>query len=178
MWLGVTLAVVLSIAVGVGLDLVERSSFGLTAQRPPLLRDLRRLPADALDPRTSGGDLSLQACADDPQVAYHVVRDLTRIAKDSGAAATRWAVLGFGRASAGAGQTTRATCSGSGTAPATSASPRTSTGSGGSPTGPPGSAGAPTRSFARSRCGSRTGTPTGSATRTGCSAGTRSPARR
>jgi deferrochelatase/peroxidase EfeB len=53
-----------------------------------------------------GGDLSLQACADDPQVAYHAIRDLARVAKDTGVAATRWSVLGFGRASAGKGQTT------------------------------------------------------------------------
>src|SRR3546814_20318512 len=44
--------------------------------------------------------LSLQACADDPQVAYHAIRDLARIAKETGAAATRWTVMGFGRASA------------------------------------------------------------------------------
>jgi len=54
----------------------------------------------------TGGDLSLQACADDPQVAYHAIRDLARIGKESGTAATRWAILGFGRASAGKGQTT------------------------------------------------------------------------
>src|SRR3546814_13391668 len=50
--------------------------------------------------------LSLQACADDPQVAYHAIRDLARIAKETGAAATRWTVMGFGRASAGKGQIT------------------------------------------------------------------------
>ena len=34
------------------------------------------------------------------------MRDLARIAKETGAAATRWSVLGFGRASAGKGQST------------------------------------------------------------------------
>ena len=95
----------LTVTVGLG-PRVFTDTYGLTAQRPALLRDLRQLPSDALDTRFTGGDLSLQACADDPQVAYHAVRDLARIAKDSGAAATKWAVLGFGRASAGAGQTT------------------------------------------------------------------------
>jgi deferrochelatase/peroxidase EfeB len=37
-------------------------------------------------------------------VAYHAIRDLARMAK--GVATTRWTVLGFGRASAGKGQTT------------------------------------------------------------------------
>lgn len=95
----------LTITVGLG-PRVFTDTYGLTAQRPPLLRDPQALPSDTLDPRLSGGDLSLQACADDPQVAYHAIRVLARIAKDSAAATTRWTVLGFGRASAGAGQTT------------------------------------------------------------------------
>ena len=32
----------------------------------------RRCPATTLDPDRSGGDLCVQACADDPQVAFHV----------------------------------------------------------------------------------------------------------
>src|SRR5262249_2273184 len=79
-------------------------SYGLAEQKPALLRALSQLPSDALEPEFSGGDLSLQACADDPQVAYHAVRDLARIARDNGTAATRWTVMGFGRASAGRGQ--------------------------------------------------------------------------
>jgi deferrochelatase/peroxidase EfeB len=39
----------------------------------------------------------VQACSDDPQVAVHAVRNLTRIA--AGRAAVRWAQLGFGKAS-------------------------------------------------------------------------------
>ena len=34
---------------------------------------------DALVPARCGGDLAVQACADDPQVAFHAVRDLARI---------------------------------------------------------------------------------------------------
>jgi deferrochelatase/peroxidase EfeB len=95
----------LTVTVGLG-PKVFTSTYGLSAQKPSLLRDLKPLPSDALDPKFTGGDLSLQACADDPQVAYHAIRDLARLAKDSGAASTRWAALGFGRASAGAGQVT------------------------------------------------------------------------
>ena len=95
----------LTVTVGLG-PKVFTGTYGLADRRPALLRDLRRLPGDALQPEFSGGDLSLQACADDPQVAYHAIRDLARIAKETGTAATRWAVMGFGRASAGKGQTT------------------------------------------------------------------------
>jgi deferrochelatase/peroxidase EfeB len=45
----------------------------------------------------SDGDLCVQACADDPQVAVHAIRNLSRIA--FGSAALRWAQLGFGRTS-------------------------------------------------------------------------------
>ena len=95
----------LTVTVGLG-PKVFTDTYGLSAQRPPLLRELVRLPSDAMKPELTGGDLSLQACADDPQVAYHAIRDLARMAKISGAAATRWAVMGFGRASAGQGQST------------------------------------------------------------------------
>lgn len=95
----------LTVTVGLGPGLFGDGS-GLADKRPPLLRVLKPLPSDAFDPRYTGGDLSLQACADDPQVAYHAVRDLARIAKATGTAAVRWAVIGFGRASAGRGQAT------------------------------------------------------------------------
>jgi deferrochelatase/peroxidase EfeB len=95
----------LTVTVGLGPKAFS-DTYGLGHRKPALLRDLKPLPSDALDPRFTGGDLSLQACADDPQVAYHAVRDLARIAKETGAASTRWSVLGFGRASAGKGQIT------------------------------------------------------------------------
>ena len=51
-------------------------------------------PGDRLEPGRSGGDLCIQACADDPQVAVHASRNLSRIA--FGRAAFRWTQLGFG----------------------------------------------------------------------------------
>ncbi|WP_347232703.1 Dyp-type peroxidase [Cryobacterium sp. Sr3] len=51
-------------------------------------------PADRLEPGRSGGDLGIQACVDDPQVAVHASRNLSRIA--FGRAAFRWSQLGFG----------------------------------------------------------------------------------
>lgn len=95
----------LTVTMGLG-PKVFGDAYGIAHRKPALLRELRQLPSDAFRPGLTGGDLSLQACADDPQVAYHAIRDLARIAKATGTAATRWAVLGFGRASAGKGQAT------------------------------------------------------------------------
>ncbi|TCL78622.1 MULTISPECIES: iron uptake transporter deferrochelatase/peroxidase subunit [unclassified Curtobacterium] len=93
----------LTVTVGFGLGVFDER-FGLADKRPADLADVPRLPSDNLQAGLTGGDLSLQACADDPQVAYHAVRDLARMAR--GTATVRWTVLGFGRASAGPHQTT------------------------------------------------------------------------
>jgi deferrochelatase/peroxidase EfeB len=93
----------LTVTLGLGPGVFDKR-FGLAKKRPKHLADLPELPSDQLQKASTGGDLSLQACSDDPQVAYHAIRDLTRMAR--GVAATRWTVLGFGRASAGKGQTT------------------------------------------------------------------------
>ncbi len=71
--------------------------FGIASRTPPLLVPLPRFSGDALVPESSGGDLCIQACADDPQVAVHAIRNLSRIA--FGRAALRWSQLGFGRTS-------------------------------------------------------------------------------
>ncbi|TPW73124.1 iron uptake transporter deferrochelatase/peroxidase subunit [Schumannella sp. 10F1B-5-1] len=71
--------------------------FGLADRRPPELEALPRFRGDALVPQLTGGDLCIQACADDPQVAVHAIRNLSRIA--FGTASLRWSQLGFGRTS-------------------------------------------------------------------------------
>jgi deferrochelatase/peroxidase EfeB len=86
----------LTVTFGVGPTLFD-GRFGLTDRRPAALRDLPALPGDELDPERSGGDLCVQACADDPQVAFHAVRNLARIGR--GAVTVRWSQLGFGRTS-------------------------------------------------------------------------------
>lgn len=78
-------------------DAAGRDRFGLAARRPTALQPLPHFPADKLDPARSDGDLCVQACADDPQVAVHAVRNLARIG--FGTAALRWSQLGFGRTS-------------------------------------------------------------------------------
>ena len=54
--------------------------FGLAARRPPALADLQHFTGDQLQPARSDGDLSVQACAEDPQTAFHAVRQLARLA--------------------------------------------------------------------------------------------------
>ena len=97
--LGLT-AAHLTVTVGFGPTLFEldgRDRFGIRARRPGALIDLPAFPGDELDPARSGGDILVQACADDPQVAFHAIRNLTRIGR--GVVAVRWSQLGFGRTS-------------------------------------------------------------------------------
>lgn len=86
----------LTVTFGFGPGLFDER-FGLAARQPPALRELPALPGDVLDPDRCGGDLAVQACADDPQVAFHAVRNLARLAR--GTAVMRWTQLGFGRTS-------------------------------------------------------------------------------
>jgi deferrochelatase/peroxidase EfeB len=71
--------------------------FGLAAKQPVGLAVLPHFPADNLNPDRSNGDLCIQACSDDPQVAVHAIRNLARIG--FGRVAIRWSQLGFGRTS-------------------------------------------------------------------------------
>jgi deferrochelatase/peroxidase EfeB len=87
----------LTLTFGVGPSLFARDRFGLEARRPGALVDIERFPKDNLDPARSGGDLCVQACADDPQVAVHAIRNLARIGM--GKVAIRWSQLGFGKTS-------------------------------------------------------------------------------
>jgi deferrochelatase/peroxidase EfeB len=85
----------LTVTVGFGAGFFAK--LGLDDRRPPALIDLPHFPGDNLDPARSGGDIAVQACADDPQVAVHAVRNLARIG--FGAVTVRWSQLGFGKTS-------------------------------------------------------------------------------
>ncbi len=91
----------LTITFGFGPSLFRdadgKDRFGLADRQPAALRTLPHFPMDALDPARSYGDLCIQACADDPQVAVHAIRNLARIG--FGTVAVRWSQLGFGRTS-------------------------------------------------------------------------------
>ncbi|ODT97668.1 MAG: peroxidase, partial [Pseudonocardia sp. SCN 72-86] len=85
----------LTITVGFGGSFFDK--LGLQDRRPPALADLPPFRLDALDPARSGGDICVQACSDDPQVAVHAVRNLARMG--FGTTSVRWSQLGFGRTS-------------------------------------------------------------------------------
>ncbi|MEU8891071.1 iron uptake transporter deferrochelatase/peroxidase subunit [Streptomyces sp. NPDC048442] len=86
----------LTLTIGFGPSLFD-DRFGLKDKRPAALIDLPKFPGDNLDKARSGGDLCVQACSDDPQVAVHAIRNLARIG--FGKVAVRWSQLGFGKTS-------------------------------------------------------------------------------
>src|SRR5947199_407858 len=77
----------LTVTVGFGPSLFD-DRFGFRDRRPSALADIPALPGDALDPGRSNGDLGVQACANDPQVVFHVIRNFARLAR--GTAVMRW----------------------------------------------------------------------------------------
>jgi deferrochelatase/peroxidase EfeB len=72
-------------------DGVDR--YGLAANRPAALVDMPKFNGDQLEAALTAGDLSIQACADDPMTAFHAVRELARLSY--GFAQFRWAQAGF-----------------------------------------------------------------------------------
>ena len=91
----------LTITIGFGPGMFRDDNgndrFGLAERQPKVLRPLPRFPLDTLIEGTSGGDICIQACADDPQIAVHAIRNLTRIG--FGSVGMRWSQHGFGRSS-------------------------------------------------------------------------------
>jgi deferrochelatase/peroxidase EfeB len=86
----------LTVTFGFGPGLFTKDGkdrYRLAAQRPEALVDLPRFNGEQLAEAYTGGDLSVQACADDPQVAFHAVRQLARLAY--GVAEIRWTQSGF-----------------------------------------------------------------------------------
>jgi deferrochelatase/peroxidase EfeB len=86
----------LTITFGFGPGLFVKNGvdrYALAARRPAALVDLPKFNGDQLQPARTGGDISVQACADDPLVAFHAVRELDRLCY--GAAEIRWAQAGF-----------------------------------------------------------------------------------
>ncbi|TLU76225.1 iron uptake transporter deferrochelatase/peroxidase subunit [Mannheimia varigena] len=69
------------------------TKLGIEKHRPAELQDLPHFPRDQLQAEYSGGDICIQACADDPQVAFHAVRNLVRVAR--GEVKMKWSQMGF-----------------------------------------------------------------------------------
>lgn len=91
----------LTITFGFGPTLFQSAKgvdrFGFASQQPTTLHELPHFPGDVIDTAHSDGDLCIQACANDPQVAIHAVRNLIRQA--FGTATVKWMQTGFGRSS-------------------------------------------------------------------------------
>jgi deferrochelatase/peroxidase EfeB len=86
----------LTVTFGFGAGLFSKEGadrYGLAARRPEAFVDLPRFAGEQLVEAHTGGDLSVQACADDSQVAFHAVRQLARLA--DAAAQIRWVQTGF-----------------------------------------------------------------------------------
>lgn len=94
---GLTITIGFGRSLFVGAPGTEADRFGLAGRMPAGLITLPHFAGDDLDPARSDGDLVVQACADDPQVAVHAVRNLSRAA--FGTARIRWTQLGYGRTS-------------------------------------------------------------------------------
>ena len=90
----------LTLTIGFGPSFFTKDGkdrFGIADKRPAALIDLPKFPNETMDPGKSHGDICVQACANDPQVAVHAIRNLARVA--FGTAAVRYSQLGFGRTS-------------------------------------------------------------------------------
>ena len=86
----------LTLTFGFGASLFTkdgRDRFGIAAHRPAAFVDLPHFVGDQLVPERTGGDLSVQACGDDPQANLHAIRQLARAA--DGIAQFRWVQSGF-----------------------------------------------------------------------------------
>jgi deferrochelatase/peroxidase EfeB len=89
----------LTLTFGFGPDLFALNGvdrYGIAEKRPAALADLPRFAGDQLVEGQSGGALCIQACANDPQVAFHAIRQLARVAY--GAAALKWVQNGYSTA--------------------------------------------------------------------------------
>jgi deferrochelatase/peroxidase EfeB len=87
----------LTVTFGFGPGVFAKRGLDLAGRRPAELKPIPPLPGDELNGLESDGDICVQACSDDPQVAFHAVRNLARIGR--GTVVMRWSQLGFGRTS-------------------------------------------------------------------------------
>ncbi|MFC0308910.1 iron uptake transporter deferrochelatase/peroxidase subunit [Gallibacterium trehalosifermentans] len=66
---------------------------GLQDKAPKEFTDLPLFPRDQLKAEFTGGDICIQACANDAQVAFHAVRQLVRVARSN--ISMKWSQSGF-----------------------------------------------------------------------------------
>ncbi|MGX3020962.1 iron uptake transporter deferrochelatase/peroxidase subunit [Ursidibacter sp. B-7004-1] len=81
----------LTLTFGVSPTFFEK--LGIEKLKPKALATLPHFPRDQLKEHYTGGDICIQACADDPQIAFHAVRNLVRVARAK--ITMRWSQSGF-----------------------------------------------------------------------------------
>lgn len=81
----------LTLTFGVSADFLKK--MGLEKKRPKEFSDLPPFPKEQLQEKYTGGDIVIQACADDEQVAFHAVRNLVRKARNT--VTMKWSQSGF-----------------------------------------------------------------------------------
>lgn len=69
------------------------TKLGLDNKKPAEFVDLPHFAKDQIRPELSGGDICIQACSEDMQVAFHAVRQLVR--QSRGEVSPRWSQAGF-----------------------------------------------------------------------------------
>lgn len=83
----------LTVTLGFGPSLFDRSSLGLAGMRPKALQPLPAFPGETLERAASNGDLCVQVCASSPAAASRAVRSLVTAARPL--AGLRWRHVGY-----------------------------------------------------------------------------------
>ena len=81
----------LTLTFGVSISFLKK--MGLEKKRPQAFREFPPFPKEQLQDKYTGGDIVIQACADDEQVAFHAVRNLVRKARNT--VTMKWSQSGF-----------------------------------------------------------------------------------
>ncbi|NEW06456.1 deferrochelatase/peroxidase EfeB [Paenibacillus sp. SYP-B3998] len=85
----------LTITFAVGASLFEKGGvdrFGLRSRKPSGLTEMPIFHSDSLQHQLTHGDIVVQACADDPMICFHAIRNLSKAAR--GIAHLRWQQTG------------------------------------------------------------------------------------
>ena len=82
----------LTATIGLGSSLFD-GRFGLGGQEPRRLTPMKVFPNDSPDPAWLHGDLSLQLCANHPDVVHHAIRDIAKHTR--GGMQLRWKIEGY-----------------------------------------------------------------------------------
>ncbi|MEW4285231.1 iron uptake transporter deferrochelatase/peroxidase subunit [Priestia koreensis] len=86
----------LTMTFGFGRTFFEKNGkdrFGIASKKPKHLQDIPPMPRDDLQEPFVGGDVCIQVCADDQQVAFHAIRNF--IKSSVGKAELKWMQSGF-----------------------------------------------------------------------------------